>query len=208
MGRLISNLGTCRIGCEVGLDFYERAERASYDYNFQAIHIPYIALHIFPVITQLCQRFRTSCCTVLCRNSTIYVKLLINCKLLTVGNSIKTSGSSGWCEYFNVPMCQTVGLWHTFPCSSLTVIARKLMPNLKPIPLAFIIMYVATYFKFGNVPDWLWGWTRFLRASGASEQRSQFPSYTFTLYCLAYISCYYLTLSAISDITLHCTMRK
>ena len=48
--RLISNLLTCRIGCDVGLDLYERAERASYDYNFQAIHIPYIALHIFPVI--------------------------------------------------------------------------------------------------------------------------------------------------------------
>ena len=48
--RLISNLQTCRIGCEGGQDFYERAERASNDYNFQAIHIPYIALHIFPVI--------------------------------------------------------------------------------------------------------------------------------------------------------------
>ena len=48
---LISNLGTCRIGCEVGLDFYERAERVSNDHNFQAIHIPYIALHIFRVIT-------------------------------------------------------------------------------------------------------------------------------------------------------------
>ena len=47
----MSNLGTCRIGCEVGLDFYERAERASNDHNFQAIHTPYIALHIFPVIT-------------------------------------------------------------------------------------------------------------------------------------------------------------
>ena len=49
--RLISNLGTSRIGSEVGLDFYQRAERASYDYNFQAIHIPYIHLHIFRVIT-------------------------------------------------------------------------------------------------------------------------------------------------------------
>ena len=49
--RLISNLGTCRIGCDVGLDFYERAERASNDYIFQAIHIPYTALHIFPVFT-------------------------------------------------------------------------------------------------------------------------------------------------------------
>ena len=46
------------------------------------------------------------------------------------------------------------------------------------------------------------------KASGASEQRSQFPSYTYTLYCHAYISCYYLILSAISDITLHCTMWK
>ena len=64
----------------------------------------------------------------------------------------------------------------------------------------------ATCFKFGNVSDRLWGWTRSLRASGASEQRSQFPSYTYTLYCLAYISCYYLTFSAISDITLHFTM--
>ena len=46
----MSNLLTRRIGCEVGLDFYERAERASNDHNFQPIHIPYIALHIFPVI--------------------------------------------------------------------------------------------------------------------------------------------------------------
>ena len=46
----ISNLGTCRIGCEIGLNFYERAERASNGNNFQAIHIPYIALHIFSVI--------------------------------------------------------------------------------------------------------------------------------------------------------------
>ena len=59
------NLLTCRIGCEVGLDVYERAERASNDYNFQAIHIPYIALHIFRVSTQFCQPFRKSHCTVL-----------------------------------------------------------------------------------------------------------------------------------------------
>ena len=50
-GDLFQNLGTCRIGCEVGLDFYERAERASNDHNFLAIHIPSIALHIFRVIT-------------------------------------------------------------------------------------------------------------------------------------------------------------
>ena len=65
-----------------------------------------------------------------------------------------------------------------------------------------------TYFKFENVLGRLWGWTRFLRARGASEQRLQFPSYTNTLYCLPYISCYYLTLSAISDHTLHCTVWK
>ena len=94
MGQLISNLGTCRIGCEVGLDFYERAKRASNDHNFQAIHIPSIALHIFPVITLFCQRFRTTCSTVLCGNITIYVKLLINYKHLSVGNRINTSGSS------------------------------------------------------------------------------------------------------------------
>ena len=56
--------------------------------------------------------------------------------------------------------------------------------------------------------DRLWGWTRFLRASGASEQRSQFPSYTYTICCLAYISSYYLILWAISDLTLHCTIWK
>ena len=33
--RLILNFRTCRIGGEVGLDFYERAERASNDYNFK-----------------------------------------------------------------------------------------------------------------------------------------------------------------------------
>ena len=108
--RIISNLLTFRIGCEVGLDFYERAVRASNDYNFQAIHIPYIALYVFPVVAYFCQRFRTTRCTVLCENITIYVKLLINCKLSSVRNSIKTSGSPGWYEYFNVPMCQTVGL--------------------------------------------------------------------------------------------------
>ena len=107
---LISNLATCRNSCEVGLDFYERAERASNDHNFQAIHIPYTAWHIFRVITYFCQPFRTSHCTVVCGNSTAYVKLFINCKHLSVGNRIITSGSSGWCEYFNVRMCQTVGL--------------------------------------------------------------------------------------------------
>ena len=92
--RLTSNLLTFRIGCVVGLDFYERAERASSDSNFQAIHIPYTALHIFHVIPQFCQRYRTTRCTVLCGNITICVKLLINCTLLSVRNSIKTSGSS------------------------------------------------------------------------------------------------------------------
>ena len=48
--RHISNLRTCRVGCEVELDFYERAERVSNGHNFQAIHIPYIALHIIRVI--------------------------------------------------------------------------------------------------------------------------------------------------------------
>ena len=106
--------------------FYERAERASNGHNFQAIHIPYIALHIFRVITYFCQPFRTSHCTVRCGNSTAYVKLSINCIHLSVGNRIKTSRSSGWCEYLNVPMCQTVGLWHTSPRPSLDVRARKL----------------------------------------------------------------------------------
>ena len=41
------------MGCKVGLDFYERAEPASNDYNFHAIHIPYIALHIFPALPNL-----------------------------------------------------------------------------------------------------------------------------------------------------------
>ena len=94
----------------VGLDFYERAERASNDHNFQAIHISYIALHIFRVITKFWQPIRILHCTVLCGISTIYVKLLINCKLFSVGSRIKTSGFSGWYEYFNVAMCQTVGL--------------------------------------------------------------------------------------------------
>ena len=97
-------MNTYRIGCEVGLDFYVRAERASNNYNFQATLIPFIALHIFPVTTSFCERFRTSRCIVLFGNNTIYVKLLINCNLLSVGNSIKTSGSSGCCEYCNVPV--------------------------------------------------------------------------------------------------------
>ena len=100
--------------------------RTSNDYNFQAIHISYIVLHIFPIITSICQRFRTSRCTLLCGNITIYVKLLINCKHFSVGNSIKPSDSSGWCEYFNVPMCQTVGSWHTITRPALAALARKL----------------------------------------------------------------------------------
>ena len=136
------------------------------------------------------------------------MKLLINWKPLSVGNRINTSGSSGCCEYFNVPMCQTVGLWHTFTRLSLAVLARKLWPVLKQIPLAFIIRYGAAYFKFGNVSDRLWGWTILLQASGASEQRSQFPSNTYTFYCFAYISCYNLILSDISDTTLQFTTWK
>ena len=123
--RHVSNLWTCRTGLEVGLDFYEWAERASNDFNFQAIDIPYIALHILRITTSFCQRFRTSRSTVQCGNITIYVKLLINCKLLSVGNSLNTSGASGWCEYFNGLMCQTVGLWHTFTRRPLAALARK-----------------------------------------------------------------------------------
>ena len=124
--RLISNLATCRNSCEVGLDFYEPAERGSNDHNFQAIHILYIALRIFRVIIQFGRTFLTSYCTLLCGNSTIYMKPFINWKLLSVGNRIKTSGPSGWCEFFNVPMCQTFGLWHTFTRPSHAALARKL----------------------------------------------------------------------------------
>ena len=80
-------------------------------------------------------------------NSAIYVKLFTNCKLLSVGNSIKTSGSSGWCDYFTVPMCQSVGLWLTFTRPSLAVLTRKLLPNLKPIPFAFVIRYGGDLFQ-------------------------------------------------------------
>ena len=41
-----------------------------------------------------------------------------------------------------------------------------------------------------------------------SEQGLQFPSYTYNLYYLAYISSYYLILWEISDLTLHCTKWK
>ena len=75
------------------------------------------------------------------------MKLLINCKLLSVGNSIKTTGFSGCCEYFNVRMCQTVGLWHTITRPTLVALARKLLPNLKPIPLAFDIWYGGDLFQ-------------------------------------------------------------
>ena len=57
MRRLLSNLLTCRIGCKVGQDFYERAERASNDYNFHAIDIPYITLHIFPALPNFVSDF-------------------------------------------------------------------------------------------------------------------------------------------------------
>ena len=101
--RHISNLRMCRIGCEIGLNFYERAKRASNDHNFQAIYVTYIALHIFRAITQFCRTFPTSHCTLLCGNSTIYVKLLINWKLLSVGNRIKTSGTLGLVRIFQCP---------------------------------------------------------------------------------------------------------
>ena len=86
-------------------------------------------------------------CTVVCGNSTIYVKLFRNCKHLSVGNRIKTSGSSVWCEYLNVPMCQTVVLWHTSPRPSLAVLARKLQPNLKPIHIALVIWHGGDLFQ-------------------------------------------------------------
>ena len=75
------------------------------------------------------------------------MKLFINCKHLSVGNRINTSGSSGWCEYFNVRMCQTVGFWHTFTRISLAALAHKLSPNLKPIHLAFIIRHGGDIFR-------------------------------------------------------------
>ena len=49
--RLSTNLKTYRVGYEVGLNFYKRAERARNNNCFQAINTLYIALHIFPVIT-------------------------------------------------------------------------------------------------------------------------------------------------------------
>ena len=75
------------------------------------------------------------------------MKLFINCKHLSVGRRIKTFGSWGWCECFNVRMCQTVGLWHTFTRNSLDALARKLSPYLKPIHLAFIIRYGGDMFR-------------------------------------------------------------
>ena len=140
----------------------------------------------------------------LCGNSIIYVKLLINCKHLSVGTRINTSGASGWCEYFNIPMCQTVGLWHTFTRPSLAALPRKLQPNLKPFPLAFVIRNGGNLFQ---IWERVWSIVR-LDQIFTSEQRSQLPSYTYTLYCLAYTSYYYLILSAITDLTMHCTMWK
>ena len=137
------------------------------------------------------------------------MKLLINCKLLSVGNRIKTSGSSGWCEYFNVPMCQPVGfVTHRYASlarrdRSKTVAKPKINPScVRHSKRRRLIS------NLGACPIGCEVLTRFPRASGASEQRSQFPSYTYTLYCLAYISWYYLILSAISNITLHCTKWK
>ena len=78
----------------------------------------------------------------------------------------------------------------------------------KPSFLRSLCYKDATYFKFANVSDRLCGWTRFLRASGPSEQRLQYPCYTYSVYCLAYISSYHQVLTAISDLTLHCTMWK
>ena len=94
--------------------------------NFLAIHILYISIHIFPVISKFYQRFWTSRCAVLSRTIAICVKLLITRKLFSVGNSIKAFDFSCWCEYFNVPMCQTIGLCHTFTRCSRAALARKL----------------------------------------------------------------------------------
>ena len=130
------------MGCEVGLFFYERAERATItilcythsiyfltyifiSLNFLVIHILYISLHIFPVISKFSQRYWYTRCTVLRRTVTLCVKQLITCKLCSVSNSIKASGSSGWCKYFYVPTCQSIGLRRTFRHCSLAALARK-----------------------------------------------------------------------------------
>ena len=104
-----------------------RASGASdQQFQFQSYKYTLYCLAYISSYSLIFQRFWTSRGTILCGNITIYVKHLINCKLLSVGNSIKTTGFSGWCEYFNVPMCHTVRLWHTFTRPSLAALARKL----------------------------------------------------------------------------------
>ena len=56
--RLISNLGACRNGGGVGLEFFERAERASNDTISKLyIYLPYIALHICLLIRNFVSDF-------------------------------------------------------------------------------------------------------------------------------------------------------
>ena len=94
-------------------------------FNFVSVHILHISLHIFPVISKFSQRYWYSRCTVLRRTITLCVKLLITCKLCSVCNSIKASGSSGRCKYSYVLTCPSIGLRRTFTYCSLAALARK-----------------------------------------------------------------------------------
>ena len=144
---------TYRVGCDVGLDFYERTERASNDHNFQAIHIPYITLHIFPATSSFCERFRTSRCTVLCGNITIYVKLLTNCILLSVDNSTKTSAC--WAAA-NISMFSCAkplaGDTHLRITRSLRSLEKYSLTYYQSL-LRQLFDKETSYFKFANVSD-------------------------------------------------------
>ena len=101
-----------RVGSVVRLDRIfssERSERATI-----TICKPYIYLILpsiyFVILPNLVSHFGHLIAPWYVEKSTIYVRLFINCKPLSVGNMIKTSGSSGCCEYLDVPMCQNVGL--------------------------------------------------------------------------------------------------
>ena len=98
------------------------------------MHILYIGLHMFPVISNFAQRFWSIPCTVLRRTITPCVKLLITCKLCSVSNSIKASGSSGWCKYFYVHTCESIGLCRTFTHCTLAALARKTIAYPKTNP--------------------------------------------------------------------------
>ena len=103
--------------------------------------------------TNVCQRFRTSHCTVLCGNITIYVKVLINYKLLSVGNLICAPANQAGVN-ISMSLCAK-----PLVCDTPLCVPRSLgsLQNYSQIKNQSLLRSIfdkdATYFKFANVSD-------------------------------------------------------